>query len=63
VTQHVWKKRWLKENDPEMSRHILICERCGTWVEESLPGIPNLNGAVEVERDCDLAVVRKIMLS
>ena len=63
MTKHDWKRRWLKENDPEMSRNILYCDRCGTWVEEAMPGIPNLNGAVAVERDCDLAMVRKIMLS
>ena len=58
---HIWKQRWLKEPDPDLSRHVMHCARCGTWTEMTLPGVPNLNGAHIVERDCDVVIVRKIM--
>jgi hypothetical protein len=61
MTEHVWEQGLLRK--PDEHRRIMICKRCGTWTEMVLPGIPNLNGAVEVERDCDLVVVRKVMLS
>lgn len=41
----------------------MACKCCGIWTEEVLPGIPNVHGAVPVELDCDLVVIRKVMLT
>lgn len=63
MRQHTWEQKHLRENDPEMSRDVMMCKRCGAWTEMVMPGVPNLNGAIPIERDCDLVIIRKVMLS
>ena len=55
IKKHTWQSRYNYEAMP-----IAVCERCGLTVDEILPGVPNMYGAVDVEPDCDESIVQQV---
>jgi len=65
MRDHAWKKRKFHVEDNDYV-DMFECQRCGIMADIVAPGmidVPNLNGAIEIERDCDVEVVRRIMRS
>jgi hypothetical protein len=63
--KHAWipsEVTWMDSDGTTEKVRGFICRYCGQEVEESLPGVPNVNGSHRPE-ECDVASVRRIMES